>query len=63
MGLLYQCYVTDWYDGFVKCCQGKTEVLGEGRIPKIPHNKMGLNRGFQSEKTASNTLAMAQSTN
>jgi len=57
MGLLYQRYVTDGYEGFVKCCQGKTEVLGEGPTPKISHNTMGLHRGFQGKKTAPNTLS------
>jgi hypothetical protein len=36
---------------------GKPEVLGEGPSPQIPHNTMGLNRGFQGEKTASNPLS------
>jgi len=57
MGLLYRRYVTDGYEGFLKCCQGKPEVLGEGPTQKIPHNTMGLNQGFQGEKTASNTLS------
>jgi hypothetical protein len=57
MGLPYQRYMTDGYEGLVKYCQGNPEVLGEGPTPKIPHNTMGLNRGFLGEKIASNTLS------
>jgi len=63
MGLLYQRYMTDGYEGLVKCCQGETEVLGEGPTPKIPHNTMGLNRDFRVRKQRPTPSAMEQSTN